>query len=182
MHLANTTNKYGIVARYLHWIIAILVVFILTLGIFMDDIPAPYHSWWVSLHKSVGILILFLAIIRLGWRLFNKIPAPPKAASWELALARFSHGAFYFLLLATPVVGWAMSTIANHSPNIFWLATVDFPALPPGGHELSHWLKHVHKYLAYIFIFLIVLHVLGALKNHFIAKNKVLRRMLSGKD
>ena len=146
MHAINSNKHYGYITIYLHWIIALLVIFMLTLGIVMDDIPAAYKGWWYNLHKSIGILVLALAAIRLIWRLFNKIPAAPNSPAWELALARFTHGAFYFLLFATPLAGWAMSSAANHPPNIFWLAKVYLPGLPINNHVLANLLENTHSF------------------------------------
>jgi cytochrome b561 len=181
MQARNDTKGYGYVAVYLHWIIACLVIFMLTLGILLDSIPAVYQSWFYNLHKSFGILILILACIRLVWRLFNKLPAPPQAPAWESALARFSHGAFYFLLIATPVVGWAMSSSYNHPPNVFWLVKVYLPGIPIANHQLGHMLENIHGFFAYSLLWLAVLHIVGALKHHLINKNNILRRMLNSR-
>jgi cytochrome b561 len=178
MPATNDNQGYGYVAIFLHWLIAGLVILMLTLGILLDSIPVAYQGWFYNLHKSCGILILFLAIIRLIWRLFNKIPQPAPASAWESALARFSHGAFYFLLIATPLAGWAMSSTYNHPPNIFWLASIYLPGIPIGNHQLGDILNNMHSFFAYSLLWIAVLHVIGALKHHFINKDRILLRIL----
>ena len=75
MPAINNSKHYGYISIYLHWVIAVLVIFMLTLGIVMGDIPPDYKGWWYNLHKSTGILILALATVRLIWRLINTKPA-----------------------------------------------------------------------------------------------------------
>src|SRR5205085_10344839 len=128
-------------------------------------------------HKSVGITILGLALIRLMWR--GATPPPPLPDTlrpYERALARFTHAALYFLLFAMPLSGWMMSS-ARGFP-VSWFGFFQLPDLVPKNKALYEALLTTHGTLAVVLAVVVALHVAGALKHHFIHKDDVLRRML----
>lgn len=181
-----TQARYSTVAILLHWTIAALLVLAVGLAWYADNTDTTAA---LQLHKPVGITILLLTVIRLGWRLIN--PAPPLSSHlkpWERFLARAVHVLFYVLLLALPLSGWAMVSasklITVYPINMFGL--FDWPALSfltnlePGQRKAVHeTLEAAHHLFAKIIIYgLIPLHVLGALKHQVLDKDNELARMI----
>jgi cytochrome b561 len=128
-------------------------------------------------HKSFGMTVLMLAVLRVIWRLANPPPAlPDHMTSIERRLARATHVAFYVLLFAMPITGWLMSSAKNYSVSWFHLFT--WPNLLAPNETAFAVLKTTHDYLSDVLLAVVILHVLAALKHHFWNKDDVLRRML----
>ena len=178
MTLRNSVRHWGAIAQLLHWLIAVLVVVQVTLGMMADDLPAGVRKLTLlARHKSVGITILALAAMRLGWRWAN--PTPPLPATlkpYEMTLARVSHALLYTLLFAVPLTGWMMSS-ARGFP-VSWFGFFQLPDLVPKSKPLYDMLVMTHQTLAWSLVALAGLHAGAALKHHFIHKDDVLRRML----
>ncbi|MCB2114389.1 MAG: cytochrome b [Parvularculaceae bacterium] len=184
-----STERYTPVAIALHWLIAILLVGQLAGGFYMHGLPkeqAELKFELYQLHKSFGVTILFLTLIRLGWRLTHRAPALPDAmAAWEKAAARGAHAGFYVLLVALPLAGWLVvsaSPLADSVPT-YLFGVIPWPHLPffegvEDRRALSHEIAEIHEYLAFAMIALIVLHLGAALKHQFINRDGVLGRML----
>jgi len=192
MAARNSLLRYGNVAMTLHWLIAALVLVNLILGPIMTDLPRadPNRFMLYQLHKSVGLTVLTLSFVRLGWRLINPIPPLPRGMSPLLRFgARASHFALYFLITAIPLAGWSMVSSSSLGlptlyfglfswPNIWFLA--ELPASTKSSNlELF---KDTHALLAYVALGLASLHVLAALYHQFIRRDDVLRRMVPGMD
>ncbi len=133
--MAGTQPNSASAARYstgavvLHWSIAALMLFQLTLGLTMGEGRTPFSFARFQLHKSVGITILVLTLLRLVWRLAYKPPAP-SVGGWEGRLAGLVHAAFYLLLLALPLTGWAIvSASPTRIPTLLY-GLVHWPDLP----------------------------------------------------
>ncbi len=176
MHFKNTVNAYGWVAIVLHWILAILLIGLLALGLYMVSLPISleklkFYGW----HKEYGLLALWLAILRLGWRLINKTPylALPL---WEKIAARSVHWAFYFFMFVMPLTGWLITSAAGLPASFFGLFVL--PDLVNPNEEQRLLFQVIHEWLGYGLIATIVLHTSAALKHHFINKDDILRRML----
>lgn len=105
--LKNTRDRWGVVSQALHWLILALVLWMAWLGLTMTDLPnTPRKVETYSLHKSLGLLILALMLLRGAWRLYAGAPAPePGTPVWQHRIATATHGALYLLLLAIPVSG-----------------------------------------------------------------------------
>ncbi len=174
--------RYNKVAIGLHWLIAILIIGLLIVGFVMGAIdkadPLKYKLY--QLHKSFGITVLALSLLRLAWRLTHRAPPlPPESKRWERAVAHLVHFGLYGLMIGLPLVGWlGASTSPLKIPTvIFGLFTL--PHLPffqdtPGA---SHQFFELHETMAYILIGLLCLHAGAALKHHFMLKNDVVLRM-----
>ena len=183
--LRNTEQRYGIVAMILHWTIAIMLIGQFGLGKFMTGlIPGIQQFELYQLHKSIGITILLLSLIRLWWRLIMPIPSLPMTLRpWERVVARGSHISFYVLMIAIPLTGWLMvSASVWQIPTILY-NTVPWPHLPFfEGIEDTAWYEtlfaNLHNILAVMMMMLLLLHSAAALKHHFVLKDDVLRRML----
>lgn len=177
MLIKNTENRFGLIAILLHWIMALLIIGLLILGLYMVSLPIGFqklklYGW----HKEYGFLVLFLVIIRLFWRIINITPT--LSIPWyERIAARFVHWAFYFFMFAMPITGWLMTSAAGVSASFFGLFTL--PNLIAPNKEWHQLFEITHEWLGYGLILTIFLHICGALKHHFIDKDKILRRMIS---
>lgn len=176
--MAEPHNRYSTVSLVLHWLIAALVVTQIVLIAAHEATEGSISREYVNLHKSVGLSILVLTLIRLGWRIANPaIPLPEATPTWQKLVARGTHVLFYVFLIAMPLVGWAASSAAGR--DILWFGLFQWPALPiGGGRETAGQLMDLHELAAKLLIALVVLHILGALKHHFIDRDNVLHRML----
>ena len=176
--MAEPRNRYSTVSLILHWLIAALVVTQIGLIWAHEATDGPISREFVNLHKSVGLSILVLTLARLGWRIANPaIPLPLEMPRWQKLLARTNHVLFYVLLLAMPLVGWAASSAAGR--DIVWFGLFNWPLLPiGGGREMAGNLMDVHETAAKLLVFLVVLHVIGALKHQFVDRDNVLHRMI----
>jgi cytochrome b561 len=174
----NSGTRYGAVAQAFHWIIAALVVTQFTLGWMAEDLPLGMHKLaLLARHKSFGMTVLMLAVLRLLWRLFNRPPPLPLGMSkTQRFLARATHVAFYFLLFAMPLTGWTMSSAKNYSVSWFHLFT--WPNLIGPNEHAFDLLRSTHVILSDLLFAIAILHILAALKHHFWDKDDVLVRMV----
>jgi cytochrome b561 len=182
----NSAERYGLIAMGLHWLIATAILAMLALGALMTDVsPAsPLKFTLYQWHKSVGITILALSLVRLGWRLINPVPAlPPHMPRWERLAARSTHVGFYALMLALPLSGWAMVSVSPWNIPTVLYGVVTLPHLPLAGivtdaKAAESAFKALHEGLGWSLVALLALHIGGALKHHFVVKDEVLVRML----
>ncbi len=170
--------RYTTVAQLLHWLIAALIVTQFALAWTADDLPLGMHKLaLLARHKSFGMTILILAIVRLAWRLAHPPPALPAGMTGvERVLARVTHVAFYVLLFAMPITGWLMSSAKNYS--VSWFGLFTWPDLISQNEAAFDFLKATHDYLSNALFAVAIMHVLAALKHHFWNKDDVLLRML----
>lgn len=176
--MAEPRNRYSTVSLVLHWLIAGLVVTQLGLVWAHEATEGSTSREFMNLHKSVGLSILVLTLARLGWRIANPaIPLPAGTPRWQKLAARGTHVLFYVFLIAMPLVGWAASSAAGR--DIVWFGLFEWPLLPiGGGRETAGSLMDAHEIAGKLLIALVVLHVLGALKHHFVDRDNVLHRMI----
>jgi cytochrome b561 len=175
------TNRYSKVAIALHWTIAILIISLLVAGLLMTQEWMPQRFKIYQWHKSFGIVVLLLSVFRLIWRLTHKAPALPEGMKrWEIVSAKITHVGFYALMLGVPLLGWAMIS-ASRLPienQLFYL--IPLPDMPgvSASEAVEDRLKLLHEIGAKLIILLLVLHIGGALKHHFVAKDGTLARMI----
>jgi len=179
--VASDTARYSKVAISLHWLIALMIIGLIVFGILMTNPETPNRFALYQLHKSFGICVLILSVLRLLWRLGHKPPALPSGMkSWEVAAAKFTHIAFYIIMIGMPLLGWAMvsSTETVIPTKIFKM--IPWPDMPglPRDKAVSDIFKNLHHWLGKGTILLIALHVGAALKHHFVNKDTVLARMI----
>jgi cytochrome b561 len=177
--MRENPRRYSTVSILLHWLIVALVLTNLFVGGAMEDAEGPAKLEYFALHKSVGISVFVLTLIRLGWRIGHPWPPFPEAMpGWERVLARGTHVIFYVALLAIPLLGWAAAS-ARGAPVTQWFGLFPVGNLPlPRSEDLSDWFGDAHELLIKAAYVLIALHVLGALKHHFMDRDGVLHRML----
>lgn len=174
--MAEPRNRYSTVSLILHWLIAALVVTQVLLVAGHEAIEGDRAL--LNLHKSVGLSILVLTLVRLGWRIANPaLPLPEAMPRWQKLVARATHVLFYVFLIAMPLVGWAASSAAGR--DIVWFGLFEWPLLPiGGGREMAGSLMDLHEAAAKALYVLIALHIVGALKHHFVDRDNVLHRMI----
>lgn len=184
-------QTYSTVAMVLHWAIAIAIVGLIAAGTWMADaIKVPetqglafsVYQW----HKSLGLAVLVLSVLRLAWRFVK--PPPPLPASmpgWERTLAGVSHTAFYVLMIGMPLLGWAMVSASPLGLPTIVFGLFEWPHIPfladlEDKKPVEDALKTAHMAGGYLLAGLLVLHVGAALKHHFVSRDDVLARMVPG--
>lgn len=177
---STNSGRYSRGAVVLHWLIALLIVLNVIGAFVAEDLSKADEAIVMGYHKATGISILLLTIARIVWRLMHK--APPLVETlkaWEAALARVTHAGFYFLMLAVPLSGWAMSSAYSKGKPVSMFGLFDVPALPVGSDEPTADMFHeLHEVFAFVMIGLFVLHVGAALKHHFMDKDGTMQRMV----
>jgi cytochrome b561 len=178
MTLRNTPRRWGAIAQLLHWLIVLFIVAQFTLATLFEQLPAGAKKLTLlSRHKSIGITILMLALVRLAWRWSNPTPTLPDTLKpYERTLARLTHALLYVLLFAVPLSGWLMSS-ARGFP-VSWFGFLQLPDLVPKNKVLYEALVTTHGILAWTLGIVATVHLVAALKHHFVLKDDVLRRML----
>lgn len=177
MQLKNSHKHFGVIAILLHWIMAVLIIGLLAVGLYMVSLPLgiqklKLYGW----HKELGLLALALVSLRFVWRLSNITPTLD-LPWYEKITARLVHYLFYIFMFAMPITGWLVTSAAGFPASFFGLFTL--PDLIAPNETLLEFFEEVHEWLGYGLIALISLHVLAALKHHFINKDDILKRMLS---
>lgn len=179
MSLKNTTKNYGIMTKILHWLIAILILTLISLGWYITTINYyhPYYPQLFRLHKSLGIITFFFAVINLIWYFTNISPAlPPQMKTWEIVAAKSTHLILLLLTILMPISGYFISTAAGEGIQVFNLFQI--PALFAHGHPYENLAGKVHYWLGYSMAGLVAIHALAALKHEFWNKDNTLKRML----
>jgi cytochrome b561 len=169
--------RYSRVAILLHWLIAALILVNLCLGFFHEDMSKPVRASMMFYHKSIGLTVLALTVLRLAWRFMHRPPPYDTALKpWEVALARATHWTFYLLLFAMPLTGWLLVSTGGKATSLFGLFNV--PALPvsraDGPHDMF---ENLHTIFGYAMLVLVALHVAGALKHQLGGHRQVFGRM-----
>ena len=166
---------YNRVARVLHWTIGLLIIVNLALGVFHESLPRDIPV--IPVHKSIGFVVLLLALVRLAWRLSHPAPPLPVAMpGWERFSAHALHWIFYALMIVLPMTGWIFSSAGKYPLQFFWLFDIPKLAVEKGS-ALAEGTHNAHVVLGYAWIALLVLHVGAALRHQFILKDGVMARM-----
>lgn len=173
-------SRYTRTAVALHWAIAMLMLTVIPLGIYGANNDTPAGAVATGLHKPIGILILLLTLVRIGWRLGHAPPPLPSTLARPLrAFAQATHFAFYGLLLALPLSGWWMSSAFPKRYPIKVGELFEVPFLPvPIDLKVALAVHGAHVNLGLLTLCLIGLHVAAALKHHFVDRDDILLRML----
>lgn len=175
-------ESWNPVAKFLHWLIALLIFTQLVLG----WLAASWHLSPTKLdlfvwHKSTGILILLLALVRLAWRLSHRAPAlPVDMPRWERIAARVSHVLLYVLMITMPIVGWVVNSAAGVPFRIYW--QIPLPGIVAPDDHIADLAAATHFSLGILLVALLVVHIGAALRHHFVKRNDVLVRMLPARN
>lgn len=176
--LRNTEHSWGAVAKFLHWSIAILILAQFALGWMavtwrLSPTKLNLFVW----HKSIGLLVLLLVILRILWRFANPTPSlPADMPRAERFGAHAAHLALYGLIIALPVSGWIINSAAKIPFRVFWWFPL--PAIVAPDKALAELAKQIHFGLFIALAAVLVLHVGAALRHHFVKRTDVLTRML----
>jgi len=177
MPARNTRDRYGTVAQTLHWLVVAMLIVQFTLAYVAKNLPlGPDKLGTLARHKSVGITILAVAVLRLAWRSFNPPPPLPPMPQWQAIAARVSHASLYTLLFAMPLIGWTMSSASNYP--VSWFGFVQLPDLVAPDADLKQMLRDTHVLLSRLLATLAGVHLLAALKHQFHDRDNLMFRML----
>ncbi len=177
MGLRSTSFAWGAVARLLHWTMLALFLAIFPLGLYMADLPLGVHKLRLyALHKSIGLTLLALALLRFAWRLLDRRPELPPMPAWQLGVARLTHILLYVLMFAVPVSGWMFNSAAGFP--LQWFGLVNLPAIAHSSPSLKQLAHTLHEAGAWLLVALAVLHAAGALTHHFVSRDRTLTLMV----
>ncbi len=184
--IANSHNSFGSVAKVLHWSVAVLVIAVFVLGVYMHELPRadPNREFVYSLHKTLGVVAFFLALLRVLWAVANPVPKPfasPNPSGWhqaEIMLARIVHGLLYGAILALPLTGWIGHAASTRNFAPIRIDPLNSLPFVPQSRALSRAFFEIHHTLPAIMIICLILHIAGALKHHFITQDDTLRRII----
>jgi cytochrome b561 len=177
---ATTSPAYTVTARVLHWLIAMLVLIMVPLGIIIaNEWGGPWQQWLYNLHKSIGAVILPLVIVRLVYRLTHPpSPLPADIVPIQQFAAHTTHWALYALLIAQPMLGW-IATSAYPAPlPVFGL--FELPKIWRPDRVFSEQLFTLHRWMGITIGVVAAMHIAAALHHHFVRRDRVLMRMITG--
>lgn len=176
----NTTGLFSLPARILHWLMAAMILAMLFIGVGMVASVSERHEWLLRIHKPLGIAILLLAVVRLAVRLRH--PPPPLPADLPMLqklAAHASHWLLYALMIAMPLVGWAMLSAGGYP--VMLGASLRLPAILPASATAFAILRHLHGWLALLLFLTFLAHLGAALYHGLIRRDGVLASMLGGR-
>ena len=169
-------DRYTPVAIAFHWLLAIAIVCSFCVGLYMADLPmSPARLKLFNWHKWAGITILVLSALRLLWRLTHRPPADVAMPAWQRRAAHITHFVLYGLFFLVPLSGWAYSSATGFPIVVFGL--IPLPDFVPVDKALAEVLKSRHHMLAFALGFVVLAHLVAALKHHFLDRDGLLLRM-----
>lgn len=175
---SETRTSWARPVQLLHWLGALLVVSVAVIGLFMVDLErgTDLRRTMYALHKSLGITVLALAVVRIGLRVATRAPDPLAGPAWQLRAARASHLLLYALLCAVPLSGWLLNSVAGQP--LPWFGLIDLPALTAKNGDLRGPADTAHVVLFWTLAGLVCLHAAATLHHHVVRRDDALRRML----
>jgi cytochrome b561 len=167
-------------SKALHWLMALMIIGLCIVGWQMQGLPnGPEKLKVYALHKSMGITVLVLALLRLLWRLADGRPKyPPSMPRWQRLASSAAHGSLYLFMIAMPISGWLFNSASNFP--LRWFNLFSVPALSGPDAALKANAGAAHLALFWVFFVLFILHVGAALKHHWFDRDDTLRRMWPG--
>ena len=194
----NKDTKYTNIAIALHWLIGIAILFMFILGWFMTELPREtpkttsfdifnlglvtwevakeqsQRTFYFHLHKSIGLTILMLVVIRIYWRFTNRPPAFLSSMKpWEKKLATATHHSLYLLMILIPLAGIIMSAASKY--GVKWFGIKVIPGFNDKG--VRDLFEQFHEIFGLLLLSLLIFHILGAVKHSIVEKDGTLRRM-----
>ena len=170
-------SKWGVMAQFFHWVMALAILGNGLFGLLMDLAHSPMQKInWLALHKSIGLTVLALFLLRLAWRMFDRRPPEEPAPRWQQFSAHVVHGLLYVLIAAIPLSGWWFNSVTGKP--LQWFKLFNLPAIAEKNDDIRHFAHGVHEYLFWFLLLVLVAHVGAALKHHVFDRDNVLRRML----
>lgn len=179
----NDIARYDKVQVVLHWLIAVVILSMIVLGLFMVQLPKQselppgeesVRAFWFLFHKSLGLTAAILILLRIGWRLTHKAPAPLDGLkTWQKKASQFVHGLLYALMVAVPLSGYLQSMYSKY-PTKFW--GIELPRLAEADPVMRENFTELHEILVFTLIAVLVLHI-GAAVKHRLDGVPVMKRM-----
>ncbi len=177
--MSRPRTRFSGLQRLLHWLMAICIIAMLFIGVGMVSTIAPKYVALVATHKTLGIAILVLVLLRTVVRLRSGTPPLPIDLPEPLKLgARLSHYALYALMLAMPLLGWGMVSASGNPVKLLW--GIQLPSIAPHSDALFTLLHTAHVYLAFAFFALILLHIAAGLFHAWVRRDGVFEAMAGG--
>ena len=176
MTLRSTPTQWSSALKALHWLIALLIVVLATVGWYMKGLPSsPTKIQVYALHKSTGITLLALVLVRIAVRIWAGRPDDLPMPRGQRVAADLVHAMLYVVIVAMPLSGWLFNSAANFP--LRWYGFFTVPAIAGPDAAVKAWAATAHLFLFWILLALFLAHVAGALQHHFLDKDATLRRM-----
>ena len=177
MPMKSSDTRWGSVIKWLHWLMALGILGNGVLGLVMVDMSRGMDKLnTFAIHKSIGLTVLALLILRVCWRLYDRAPRDEPMPRWQSLAAHATHGVLYLFMLALPLSGWIYNS-ANGNP-LQWFKQFNLPALLDKNEDLAEIASETHEALFWILVVVLVAHVGGALVHHWLERDNTLLRML----
>jgi cytochrome b561 len=174
--MTSNRHRFSPLQRLLHWLMAVCILAMLFIGVGMVSTIMPRYLPLIAIHKSLGIAILVLALLRLALRLHLGAPSLPSDLPMPMKLAaELSHYALYALMIGMPLIGWAMLSTAAYPVVLY--GDVRLPSLLPQSDSLHSLLWDAHYYLAFAFFALVLMHAAAALFHAMVRRDGVFQTM-----
>lgn len=174
--IRNSPQAWGRISIALHWLTALLILGLAAVGLIMTELPtSPLKMQIYGLHKSFGLTVLALTVLRLSWRMLAGTPEAIPAPKAQLVVAKTVHGLMYGLLFAIPLSGWLYNSASGFPLRWFGMPLPKlFTGFNPAIKQVAHAL---HENLFYALALLLLLHAGAALWHHYIKRDNLLKRM-----
>lgn len=171
-------ERWGGISQALHWLVAVGILGIAVIGMVMTELPrSPRWFWVYDLHKSLGLSVLALMVVRLGWRLYAGAPPDVPMPTWQHRLAGASHWLLYAFAFALPLSGWLYDSASGLRP-LRWFGLAQVPKLVAPDPAIKAAAIAVHEYGFWILAGLVLVHAGAALWHHLVLRDVTLARML----
>jgi cytochrome b561 len=176
MGIGNTSQQWGWLSKILHWLTAVLIFVQIPLGFYAESLNlSPLKMDIFVWHKSLGMLVFLLLILRLLWRIKGTIPKTFGASLIQQYFAQAAHYLLYGLMVLLPISGWITSSAANIPIKLFWL--IPLPALVGPDDALKSLAAEVHEISVFVLLAVLILHIGAALRHHLLLRDNTLKRM-----
>jgi cytochrome b561 len=177
--MSDLPSRYSGLQKTLHWMMAALIVAMVAVGLTMTNMAdGPTKDFLYELHKSTGLTVLALALIRVAMRSTRGAPPLQPMPDWQRRAAHASHHAMYVLIVLVPLAGWSATSSCCPPVNLFWTVPLTLPV--PGGEAFWKAVFRIHFALAFTLAAIASIHIAAALHHHFVRRDRTLLRMLPG--
>lgn len=177
MSLRSNDRQWGSVAKFFHWITALAILVNGAWGLLMTDMtPSMTKISVYAWHKSIGLTVLALFLLRLLWRAVDRRPKDEPGPRWQQLAAHAVHGVLYLMIAALPLTGWWFNSLRGFPLQYFKL--FNLPAIAAKNEDLAKVAHEAHELLFWALLLVLVAHVGAAIKHHVFDNDNVLRRML----
>lgn len=179
--MSASNTHFSPLARLLHWSMALMIIAMLFIGAGMVASVSQRHEWLLNLHKPLGIAILVLVVLRIIVRMSSRTPGlPADLPQWQVLAAKLSHYMLYALMLAMPLIGWAMISAAGDP--VMLSSSLRLPSIVAADAGVFALLRQAHTWLAYLLFLTVLMHIAAALFHAWVRRDEVLASMLRGRS